>query len=120
MYLIVKKRVYSVLKDQQRTCDSYGIAYLWAALIVYHQLTRKTSSLISISEALVPVIYSPVYSKVYLTTLSTMPGAFYLISASLAVPAIAIYLALFTLRRKDEREQATPEPKPKENEITRF
>ncbi|XP_035435171.1 proton-coupled folate transporter [Spodoptera frugiperda] len=80
----------------------------------------KTSSLISISEALVPVIYSPVYSKVYLTTLSTMPGAFYLISASLAVPAIAIYLALFTLRRKDEREQATPEPKPKENEITRF
>ncbi|KAF9797869.1 hypothetical protein SFRURICE_001472, partial [Spodoptera frugiperda] len=80
--------------------------------------SRKTSSLISISEALVPVIYSPVYSKVYLTTLSTMPGAFYLISASLAVPAIAIYLALFTLRRKDEREQATPEPKPKENEIT--
>ncbi|CAH1640273.1 unnamed protein product [Spodoptera littoralis] len=52
----------------------------------------KTSSLISISEALIPVIYSPIYSKVYLLTLSTMPGAFYFISALLAIPAIAIYL----------------------------
>ncbi|OWR47491.1 adenylate cyclase, partial [Danaus plexippus plexippus] len=51
----------------------------------------KTSSLISISEALVPVIYSPVYSKLYLSTLSTFPGAFYLISAALAFPAILIY-----------------------------
>lgn len=79
----------------------------------------KTSSLISISEALVPVIYSPVYSKVYLSTLSTFAGAFYLISAALAVPAILIYLSLFILQRRDS-EESKAENKPKEDEVTRF
>ncbi|XP_026742877.1 proton-coupled folate transporter-like [Trichoplusia ni] len=91
-----------------------------ATKLVNNDEVGKTSSLISISEALVPVIYSPVYSKVYLSTLSTMPGAFYLISAALAVPAIAILISLCSLRRKDERDFPAPEVKPKENEITRF
>ncbi|XP_014365631.2 uncharacterized protein LOC106716603 [Papilio machaon] len=81
----------------------------------------KTSSLISISEALVPVIYTPVYSKVYLSTLSTFAGAFYLISAALAVPAIGIFLTLFSLRRKEIKESSTATTKKsKENEVTRF
>ncbi|XP_026494260.1 uncharacterized protein LOC113399360 [Vanessa tameamea] len=80
----------------------------------------KTSSLISISEALVPVIYSPVYSKVYLSTLSTFSGAFYLISAALAVPAIVLYLSLFILRKREIEESKSIENKSKENEITRF
>ncbi|KPJ09703.1 Proton-coupled folate transporter [Papilio machaon] len=81
----------------------------------------KTSSLISISEALVPVIYTPVYSKVYLSTLSTFAGAFYLISAALAVPAIGIFLTLFSLRRKEIKESSTASTnKSKENEVTRF
>ncbi|XP_072942794.1 lysosomal proton-coupled steroid conjugate and bile acid symporter SLC46A3-like [Epargyreus clarus] len=79
----------------------------------------KTSSLISISEALVPVVYSPVYSKVYLSTLSSFPGAFYLISASLAVPAIIILISITVLRRKEAMNAATP-AKSKENEVTRF
>ncbi|XP_049876745.1 proton-coupled folate transporter-like [Pectinophora gossypiella] len=81
----------------------------------------KTSSLISISEALVPVIYSPVYSKVYLSTLSYFSGAFYLISAALAIPAIGVLILLLVLRRKDDCDTPTAaEAKPKENEITRF
>ncbi|KAM3963352.1 lysosomal proton-coupled steroid conjugate and bile acid symporter SLC46A3 [Aphomia sociella] len=86
----------------------------------------KTSSLISISEALVPVIYSPVYSKVYLSTLSTFAGAFYLISAALAVPAIIILILLFTLHVQESNEITPPPPpttldnKSRENEITRF
>ncbi|XP_038211476.1 uncharacterized protein LOC119831972 [Zerene cesonia] len=80
----------------------------------------KTSSLISISEALVPVIYSPVYSKVYLSTLSTFAGAFYLISASLAVPAIIIYFTLFIIRRKETELEQAAATKPKDNEVTRF
>ncbi|KPJ05726.1 Proton-coupled folate transporter [Papilio xuthus] len=80
----------------------------------------KTSSLISISEALVPVIYTPVYSKVYLSTLSTFSGAFYLISAALAVPAIGIFLSLFSLRRKEIKEMSATTNKTKENEVTRF
>ncbi|CAH2089526.1 unnamed protein product [Euphydryas editha] len=83
-------------------------------------VTGKTSSLISISEALVPVIYSPVYSKVYLSTLSTFAGAFYLISAALAVPAIVIYLSLFILRKRESEESETTENKSKEDEVTRF
>ncbi|XP_041984600.1 proton-coupled folate transporter-like [Aricia agestis] len=76
----------------------------------------KTSSLISISEALVPVIYSPVYSKVYLSTISTFAGAFYLISAALAVPAIALYLILYALRKREAKQC----PEERENEVTRF
>ncbi|XP_023937039.1 proton-coupled folate transporter [Bicyclus anynana] len=94
-----------------------------ASKLVNADEVGKTSSLISISEALVPVIYSPVYSKVYLSTLSTFSGAFYLISAALAVPAIIIYLSLYILHRKDiemESSSQSIESKPKENEITRF
>ncbi|XP_013187731.2 proton-coupled folate transporter [Amyelois transitella] len=81
----------------------------------------KTSSLISISEALVPVIYSPVYSKVYLSTLSTFAGAFYLISAALAVPAIVILVLLFILNRKDVIDsKRTPPQDAKKDETTRF
>ncbi|XP_028169920.1 proton-coupled folate transporter-like isoform X1 [Ostrinia nubilalis] len=93
-----------------------------ATKLVHADEIGKTSSLISISEALVPVIYSPVYSKVYLSTLSTFAGAFYLISAALAVPAIGILITLIALNRRDAAEPAPPpaEVKPKENEITRF
>ncbi|XP_047525088.1 proton-coupled folate transporter-like isoform X2 [Pieris napi] len=79
----------------------------------------KTSSLISISEALVPVIYSPVYSKVYLSTLSTFAGAFYLISASLAVPASLIYITLYIIRRKEIQQEQSTENK-RDGEVTRF
>ncbi|CAG5049234.1 unnamed protein product [Parnassius apollo] len=81
----------------------------------------KMSSLISISEALVPVIYSPVYSKVYLSTLSTLPGAFYLISAALAVPAMGVFLTLLILRRNQVIGDSQANGlKAKENEVTRF
>ncbi|XP_053614631.1 uncharacterized protein LOC128677657 [Plodia interpunctella] len=80
----------------------------------------KTSSLISISEALVPVIYSPVYSKLYLSTLTTFAGAFYLISAALAVPAIVIFILLYLVKRKDAK-QSKPSPAPDaKDETTRF
>ncbi|XP_022112618.2 proton-coupled folate transporter [Pieris rapae] len=79
----------------------------------------KTSSLISISEALVPVIYSPVYSKVYLSTLSTFAGAFYLISASLAVPASLIYITLYIIRRREIQQEQSTENKC-DGEVTRF
>ncbi|XP_068620457.1 probable peptidoglycan muropeptide transporter SLC46 [Battus philenor] len=80
----------------------------------------KASSLISISEALVPVVYSPIYSKVYLSTLSTFPGAFYLISAALAVPAIGMFITLFSLRKHDLPVDSTNDSKGIENEVTRI
>ncbi|CAK1584524.1 unnamed protein product [Parnassius mnemosyne] len=92
-----------------------------ASKLVKADEVGKMSSLISISEALVPVIYSPVYSKVYLSTLSTLAGAFYLISAALAVPAIGIFLTLFILRRNEVIEDCQAnELKANENEVTRF
>lgn len=80
----------------------------------------KASSLISISEALVPVIYSPVYSKVYLTTLSTFAGAFYLISAALAVPATVIFIIIYALRKSSEDATTQNGDAAGEREITRF
>ncbi|KAG6464545.1 hypothetical protein O3G_MSEX014585 [Manduca sexta] len=92
-----------------------------ASKLVNPDEVGKTSSLISISEALVPVIYSPVYSFVYDRTLTTFSGAFYLISAGLAVPAIGILILLFYLRSREANENnPTSDTKPKENEITRF
>ncbi|KAJ2948496.1 hypothetical protein O0L34_g7746 [Tuta absoluta] len=87
-----------------------------ATKLVHSDETGKTSSLISISEALVPVIYSPLYSKVYSYTLTSFTGAFYLISAALAVPAIGVLIVLYALIRNETKAAGSV----REREITRF
>nr|XP_037873661.1 proton-coupled folate transporter isoform X3 [Bombyx mori] len=91
-----------------------------ASKLVDSDEVGKTSSLISISEALVPVIYSPLYGYVYKKTMSTYSGGFYLISTALALPATVILIILYVLRSKEAREAKRKQETKKESEITRF
>lgn len=52
----------------------------------------KVNSLFGVCEALVPLIYGPMYSAVYKATLKTVPGAFFLLGGALTAPAALIFL----------------------------
>lgn len=52
----------------------------------------KVSSLIGVCEAVSPLFYNPMYSLVYTKSLTTMPGAFYLLGSGLTVPALLIFM----------------------------
>ncbi|CAG9560190.1 unnamed protein product [Danaus chrysippus] len=49
--------------------------------------TAKVNSLFSLTETLASLIFQPFYSWLYMNTLQVMPGAVFLTSASLIVPA---------------------------------
>lgn len=50
------------------------------------------NSIFGVCEALVPLIYGPMYSAVYKATLKTFPGAFFLLGGALTAPAALIFL----------------------------
>ncbi|KAG5889734.1 hypothetical protein JTB14_010208 [Gonioctena quinquepunctata] len=66
----------------------------------------KINSLFGLAEASVPLLYGPVYSKVYAATITFFPGAFYLVGAGLTFPAVLIFIWLYTQHRMDEKEKA--------------
>ncbi|GLH07208.1 Adenylate cyclase [Gryllus bimaculatus] len=51
----------------------------------------QVTAILSMNEAIVPLIVNPMYNKLYQYTLSTMPGAFYYLGASLAFPGAVIF-----------------------------
>lgn len=52
----------------------------------------KVNSLFGVAEALMPLVYAPMYTSVYAATLNTLPGAFFLLGGALTVPAVGIFL----------------------------
>ncbi|GBP09733.1 Solute carrier family 46 member 3 [Eumeta japonica] len=82
----------------------------------------KMCSLIGFVEAIVPVVYAPVYSKVYSNTLEIFPGAFYVLGGVMTVPAFFIFIISYIIHRKQQMD-AVKDPKSKEfyareNEVT--
>lgn len=53
--------------------------------------TGKVNSLFGVCEALMPLVYGPMYSAVYAATMHTMPGAFFLLGGALTTPAVVIF-----------------------------
>ncbi|XP_045501745.1 proton-coupled folate transporter-like [Colias croceus] len=82
----------------------------------------KMCSLIGFVEAVVPVIYTPIYSKVYSHTLDTFTGAFYLLGGLMTVPAVFIFIYLYISHRRALKDIVkNPELKEKhahENAVT--
>lgn len=60
-------------------------------IFLFFFLSGKVSSLFGVCEAIVPLIYGPMYSYVYGSTLNTMPGAFFLMGGGLTFPAAIIF-----------------------------
>lgn len=65
----------------------------------------QINSLFGVAEAIVPVIYGPLYSKLYSVTIAYFPGAFFLVGGILTVPAVFIFLWLYYEHKKDERDE---------------
>ncbi|KAF2884242.1 hypothetical protein ILUMI_21934, partial [Ignelater luminosus] len=64
----------------------------------------KINSLFGVSEALMPLVYGPMYSVVYKATINVLPGTFFLLGGVLTFPAIIIFFWLYTENRRDARE----------------
>ncbi|XP_023940065.2 proton-coupled folate transporter-like [Bicyclus anynana] len=61
----------------------------------------KVNSLFGLAEAMTPLLYGPLYSRVYIATLSFLPGAVFLMGALLTLPAVAVFWWLYFQHKKD-------------------
>ncbi|KAJ8732266.1 hypothetical protein PYW08_014996 [Mythimna loreyi] len=62
----------------------------------------KLNSLFGLVEATVPLIYGPLYSRVYMATINIFPGTVYILGASLTLPAFAIFGWLYYQHKKEK------------------
>lgn len=63
-----------------------------ASKLVAKQEVGKINSMFGIAESLAPLIYTPILAAVYTETLTTMPGAFFLVGGVMTVPGILLFL----------------------------
>ncbi|XP_075970207.1 lysosomal proton-coupled steroid conjugate and bile acid symporter SLC46A3-like [Anticarsia gemmatalis] len=66
----------------------------------------KVNSLFGLAEAMTPLLYGPLYSKVYDATLKILPGAVFLLGSFLTLPAVAIFTWLYFEHKKDVSRQS--------------
>lgn len=70
----------------------------------------KVNSLFGVCESLMPLLYGPMYSFVYRSTMETFPGAFFILGGILTSPAVFAFLWLYREHRRDriklEKEEA--------------
>ncbi|XP_063894384.1 proton-coupled folate transporter [Helicoverpa armigera] len=72
--------------------------------VVEQDKVGKICSLIGFVETLIPVIYIPLYSKLFSNTVETLPGAVYLLGGTMTIPAFLIFIALYVMHRRQERD----------------
>ncbi|XP_049772476.1 solute carrier family 46 member 3-like [Schistocerca cancellata] len=65
----------------------------------------QVNSLFGVCEALMPLVYAPLYTSVYAATMDSLPGAFFLLGGGLTMPAVAIFLWLYASHKKDARKK---------------
>ncbi|XP_026318589.1 solute carrier family 46 member 3-like [Hyposmocoma kahamanoa] len=65
----------------------------------------KVNSFFGVAEAMMPLVYAPMYTTVYSATIKTFPGAFFLLGGGLTVPAVVIFLWLYLANKKQERAE---------------
>uniref|UniRef100_A0A0A9W4N6 Solute carrier family 46 member 3 n=1 Tax=Lygus hesperus TaxID=30085 RepID=A0A0A9W4N6_LYGHE len=81
-----------------------------ASKLVPSEELGKINSLFGVCEAVVPVLYQPLYSFVYYQTLSTFPGAFFIVGAIMTIPSVLIFLYLYYLQKVDPIGTVEPIP----------
>ncbi|XP_050665510.1 solute carrier family 46 member 3-like isoform X2 [Leptidea sinapis] len=60
----------------------------------------KVNSFFGLAEAMMPLVYAPMYTTVYTATLKTFPGAFFLLGGGMTIPAVLIFLWLYLASKK--------------------
>ncbi|KAJ2947157.1 hypothetical protein O0L34_g16515 [Tuta absoluta] len=76
-----------------------------ATKLVSGEELGKINSLFGLAEAMMPLVYGPLYSQVYIATLNILPGAVFLLGAVLTLPSIAIFWWLYFEQKKDLKRE---------------
>lgn len=63
-----------------------------ASKIVTSTELGKMNSLFGIVESIAPLIYSPILAAIYSSTLTTMPGAFFLVGGTMTIPGVILFM----------------------------
>ncbi|XP_057664105.1 proton-coupled folate transporter-like [Diorhabda carinulata] len=66
----------------------------------------KVNSLFGVCEALMPLLYGPMYNATYAATLQAMPGAFYILGGILTVPAVIIFAWMYLQSCREAKESS--------------
>ncbi|XP_050305956.1 uncharacterized protein LOC126743064 [Anthonomus grandis grandis] len=69
----------------------------------------KINSLFGMFEAVVPLVYGPLYSRIYAATIDYFPGCFYLVGGGLTCPALFIFYWLYLQHKEDLRQAIVEE-----------
>ncbi|XP_037299349.1 proton-coupled folate transporter isoform X2 [Manduca sexta] len=77
-----------------------------ASKLVSYQEFGKVYSLFGVMETMMPLIAAPVYSWVYISVLHVLPGAVFLLSVAVTVPALCIFGWFYHQHKKDEKDTA--------------
>ncbi|XP_061704889.1 probable peptidoglycan muropeptide transporter SLC46 isoform X1 [Cydia pomonella] len=78
----------------------------------------KVNSFFGVAEAMMPLVYAPMYTSTYTATIKSFPGAFFVLGGALTVPAVVIFLWLYLASKKysnktsDEETDAKNEDAP--------
>ncbi|XP_023308597.2 tetracycline resistance protein, class A [Lucilia cuprina] len=64
----------------------------------------KVNSLFGVAEALMPVVYAPMYSTLYAATIKVFPGAFYILGGGITVLAVIIFFWMYNFQRQLNRK----------------
>ncbi|XP_044262868.1 uncharacterized protein LOC123010223 isoform X2 [Tribolium madens] len=77
----------------------------------------KVNSLFGACEALMPLVYGPMYSATYAATINIMPGAFFILGGILTVPAVLIFGWMYVQHKRDAKRLNSLESGPVESSI---
>ncbi|XP_059048337.1 proton-coupled folate transporter-like [Achroia grisella] len=81
-----------------------------ASKLVSYQELGKVFSLFGVAETMMPLVFSPLYSRVYIATLHIMPGAIFLLSVLFTIPALGIFGWFYRLHKEDDKEKRRNAP----------
>ncbi|XP_068141215.1 probable peptidoglycan muropeptide transporter SLC46 [Drosophila tropicalis] len=63
----------------------------------------KVNSLFGVAEALMPMVFAPMYTTLYAATLKVLPGAFFLLGGALTTFSVVIFLWMYRFQLKQRR-----------------
>ncbi|XP_045521450.1 proton-coupled folate transporter-like [Pieris brassicae] len=81
-----------------------------ASKLVSHQELGKVFSLFGVAETMMPLIFSPLYAKIYILTLHVLPGAVFLVSVLATLPALGIFIWFYYEHKEDAKQKRLEVP----------
>ncbi|XP_026328399.1 uncharacterized protein LOC113236507 [Hyposmocoma kahamanoa] len=74
-----------------------------ASKLVSYQELGKVYSLFGVAETVMPLVFVPMYSKLYIKMLHVLPGAPFLLTVLATIPALGIFGWFYQQHRKDDK-----------------